>query len=117
MLVRFQELRAAVAVHKQHQREFQQLRAEILDRAREGAPIEAGPLSIRIIEREYRAITKKGLVAILGNDDAEALRTLMPPTENSVVEVVESSKASFPIVSPRKTKRVHPYYSLSNLPR
>jgi hypothetical protein len=77
-----QELLATVADLKRNrdeaERRYEEIRRSVLDLVDSGAEVEPGPLAYRGDLSERRRFSARELREILGTDEAERLRMLMP---------------------------------------
>jgi hypothetical protein len=83
-----EELQTARSECTRLRAEEARVRGEILSRFDEGAAVQAGPLVLRIDDRERVQLTERALVKVLGQDEAEWLLRRLPVTRFRYVRVV-----------------------------
>ena len=82
-----QRLESVNQRRKQLDLEYADLRDSILDRYREGGPIEAGGLMITVSDSWVRHFSNDQLVRILGEDETEQLKGRLSPSLQTSLKI------------------------------
>jgi hypothetical protein len=85
-------LKQRQAEMKEAKRRYDKSRQSILDLHDAGASAEPGLLSFRVSQTKTCHFTAKNLAEILGNDEVEKLRRLIPATPGLRLRVFESNR-------------------------
>lgn len=75
-----QEELARISKHQEAVRKYETLRADIIERMKEGAIVEPGDYQVELTRQRSRQLTKYELTRLLGEREVKHLLDLIPPS-------------------------------------